>query len=161
MDSQDEERALRSARAQAAVVRTLTDAQRRGDSGIPSAGLREQSVEDEDPTRSAIVLGLTASFDVAAAADGVEGLRAALERPFDAIVTDLRMPRMDGITMVEKIHDAYGGAMVPVVFLTAETDPVRVAAGFSSGAASFMVKPLDLELLAAELRWLLGKANGG
>jgi DNA-binding response OmpR family regulator len=116
-------------------------------------------VEDDDETRRAIALGLAASYDVSTAEDGAEGLRAAFDRTFDAIVTDVRMPTMDGITMAEKVAARYG-AFIPVVFLTAETDPVRVAAGFSAGGASFLVKPLDLELLDAELRWLLGATTG-
>jgi CheY-like chemotaxis protein len=126
----------------------------------PSSGRpRVLVVEDDDETRKAIALGLAASYDVTTAGDGAEGLRAALGRPFDAIVTDVRMPTMDGITMAEKVVAGYG-AFVPVVFLTAETDPVRVAAGFSAGGASFLIKPLDLELLDAELRWLLGRTTG-
>ncbi len=197
MTAQDEDKALRSARAQAAVVRTLTEAGREGAAGVRDVALEEQAVEesarllaalenlskarargvrqsgnppsprppaprrrrvlvveDDDETRKAIAAGLAISYEVATAGDGAEGLRAALDRPFDAIVTDVRMPGMDGITMAAEIRNAYEG-FVPVVFLTAETDPVRVAAGFSAGGASFLVKPLDLELLDAELRWLL------
>jgi two-component system chemotaxis response regulator CheY len=116
-------------------------------------------VEDDDGTRSALALGLATSYEVTTARDGVEGLRATSGRTFDAIVTDVRMPEMDGITMVEKIRQAKKSAFVPVLFLTAETTPDRVAAGFSAGATSFMVKPLDLELLEAELRWLLGTTS--
>jgi DNA-binding response OmpR family regulator len=112
-------------------------------------------VEDDDDARAAIAQGLAPEYEVVLAADGIEGLNAASEAKFDAIVADVAMPQMDGITMVAEIRRRSAPAMVPVVFLTAETMPERVVDGFSAGATSYLVKPIDLAVLDRELRYTL------
>jgi CheY-like chemotaxis protein len=187
----DSDNALRAARAQAAVVRTLTTEMQREGSGQdlqaqaveesarlisvieglsqarssapapasppPAEGLaaarrRVLVVEDDDESRAAVVVGLTPAYDVTTARDGLEGLNAAMATRFDAIVTDIRMPGMDGVAMVDRIRAIYAPSFVPVVFLTAEKAPDRVMASFTAGATSYLVKPIDLGLLDEELR---------
>ena len=193
----DEQSALRAARAQAAIVRTLaTEMQREGQGGEEAEGLHAQAVEesarlvsaiedlartraatpaprgearpegssgagrwprvlvveDDDATRMAIARGLAPEYEVVAAADGLEGLKAASETTFDAIITDIGMPEMDGITMVNRIRGMRAPAVVPVVFLSAETAPERIVAGFSVEGASYLVKPVDSDRLEHELR---------
>jgi CheY-like chemotaxis protein len=114
-------------------------------------------VEDDDEVRRAITQGLGPEYEVVAVNNGVEGLRAALEQHFDAIVVDMWMPEMDGATMVKCIRNMPAHAAVPVIFLSAETAPEHVAAGFSAGATTYLLKPLDLELLDQELRSTLRK----
>jgi CheY-like chemotaxis protein len=203
----DEQSALRAARAQAAIVRTLaTEMQREGQGGEEAASLRAQAVEesarlvstleglakvrtatpipggepwpeesagarrwprvlvveDDDATRAAIARGLAPEYDVTAAGNGMEGLEVASETTFDAIITDIQMPEMDGVTMVERIRRMRAPAVVPVVFLTAETAPERVLAELSVEATSYLVKPVDLDLLDHELRSALaGRRVGG
>jgi two-component system chemotaxis response regulator CheY len=204
MTNTDSERALRTARAQAAVVRTLTsELKREGHETDGAEGLRAQAVEesarlssaleglsrarrairapldtrpkpclplerqrprvlvveDDDASRAVLVEALGVEFEVTEAVNGAQGLKAATERTFDALVTDVRMPEMDGITMAERIAGVRGSPLLPVIFLTAETAPERIAAGFSAGATSYMVKPVDLDLLEEELRWLLGVSS--
>jgi CheY-like chemotaxis protein len=118
--------------------------------------LRILVVEDDEQTRLALARGLASEYDVLAVGDGVQGLEAAAAAPFDAIVTDMWMPEMDGVTMVERIRRMKAPAAVPVVFLTGETAPERVAAGFSAGGTSYLIKPVDLDLLGLELRCVLG-----
>ncbi len=108
-------------------------------------------VEDDDATRIAIARGLAPEYDVVTAVNGQEGLEIASETTIDAIVADIAMPVMDGITMVDRIRRARGQT-VPVLFLTAETAPTRVVESFAAGATSYLVKPVDLELLDNELR---------
>jgi CheY-like chemotaxis protein len=116
-------------------------------------------VEDDDETRAAIARGLAPEYDVVVASNGLEGLKAASELFFDAIVSDIGMPEMDGITMVDRIRKMRAPAVVPVVFLTGEVAPERVAAGFSAGGTSYLVKPVDLDLLDQEIRWILGRSD--
>jgi DNA-binding response OmpR family regulator len=155
----DEHSALRTARAQAAIVRTLAAEMQRegcGDDAWP----RVLVVEDEEATRVAIVRGLAPEYEVIAASNGREGLKAASETSFDAIVTDIGMPEMDGITMVDRIRRMREPAVVPVIFLTAETTPERVVAGLSLEGTSYLVKPVDLDLLDQELRSALAGSVG-
>jgi CheY-like chemotaxis protein len=197
----DERTALRAARAQTAVMRTLaTEVRREGRAEEDREGLRTQAVEesarlvsaveglarvhrtasvrrddrgdeaastsprrwprvlvveDDDATRDGIVRGLAPEYEVVAASNGLEGLKAASEASFDAIVVDMWMPGMDGVTMVDGIRRLPGPPVLAVVFLTAETAPERVVAGFAVGATSYLVKPVDLDLLEQELRWAL------
>jgi CheY-like chemotaxis protein len=116
-------------------------------------------VEDDDSTRDAIVRGLAPEYEVVAAANGVEGLKAASELRFDAIVSDMWMPEMDGITMVDEIMRTQAPAVIPVIFLTAETAPERIADGFAAGATTYLVKPIDLGLLDQELRLALAGSS--
>jgi CheY-like chemotaxis protein len=112
-------------------------------------------VEDHDGTRRAIAQGLAPEYEIVTACNGLEGLKAATQGSFDAIVTDIWMPEMDGVTMVERIREALAPAQVPVIFLTGDAKPQNVAAGFSAGGTSYMVKPIDLDLLDREVRGLV------
>ncbi len=112
-------------------------------------------VEDDDAARLAIARGLAPDYAVVVASDGVEGLETASRLPFDAIVADIAMPGLDGISMVQRIRDGEKGPAIPVVFLTGETAPERIAAGFFAGGTSYLPKPVDLELLDEELRRVL------
>lgn len=107
-------------------------------------------VDDDAATRDAIVRWLAPEYEVTAAGDGSEGVERAEETMFDAIVTDVWMPKMDGIAMVTRIQEWIAPMFVPVLFLTGETAPERVAAGFSAGGTTYLVKPVDLELLDEE-----------
>ena len=112
-------------------------------------------VEDDDQSRSAIATGLGPLYDVVCATNGVEGLKAASSRDFDAVVTDLWMPEMDGISMVAQIRGMQPLAAIPVVLLTAETSPEPIVQGFAAGATAYVPKPVDLDLLHRELQWVL------
>ena len=108
-------------------------------------------VDDDAATGDAIVRWLALEYEVTPAGDGSEGVERAQETMFDAIVTDVWMPKMDGIAMVAQIRERLAPVLVPVLFLTGETAPEHVAAGFSAGATTYLVKPVDLELLEEEL----------
>jgi CheY-like chemotaxis protein len=118
-------------------------------------GPRVLVVEDHDGTRRAIAQGLAPEYEIVTACNGLEGVKAATQGSFDAIVTDIWMPKMDGVTMVERIREALAPAQVPVIFLTGDATPQNVAAGFSAGGTSYLVKPIDLDLLDRELRRLV------
>ena len=85
-----------------------------------------------------------------AAGDGSEGVERSEETMFDAIVTDVWMPKWTA-SRGTRILETLAPVLVPVKFLTGETAPEHVAAGFSAGATTYLVKPVDLELLEEEL----------
>jgi CheY-like chemotaxis protein len=93
-------------------------------------------------------------FEVVTAHDGEEGLRAALARKPDLIVTDVMMPHMDGWTLVKTLRARPEFAFVPVVFLTALGGDEDRIKGFRLGADDYVPKPfrfeeLDLRVAAA------------
>ncbi|MGY2572242.1 response regulator transcription factor [Vibrio sp. C8] len=85
--------------------------------------------------------------------NGELGLKLALETPFDAIILDLMLPRMDGLTVCEKLREA--GNTTPVLMLTALDSREDMLSGFKYGADDYLTKPFDLEILEARLRALI------
>ncbi|MCR5774495.1 MAG: response regulator [Lachnospiraceae bacterium] len=102
-------------------------------------------VDDEKITRS----GLTASIDwdqlgidtVLEASDGAEGLRIAFAEKPDIILTDMRMPRMDGVAMAEKLHESLPDSAI--IFMSGYSDKEYLKAAIHLKAVSYVEKPLD------------------
>lgn len=96
-------------------------------------------------------------FAVDVAADGAEGLSKALDTPYDAIVLDVMLPRLDGWEVLSRLR---ARTRVPVLMLTArDTVPDRVR-GLNAGADDYLTKPFDTEELLARLRALIRRAAG-
>src|ERR1700712_1423879 len=75
-------------------------------------------VEDEPDSRDILAQFLGAQYDVVVACDGMEGVEQALKYPPDLIITDVSMPRLGGLAMVQHLRTRVG-VRVPVFFLTA------------------------------------------
>ena len=101
-------------------------------------------------------------FDVRLAYDGAEALELCRRERFDAVVTDVMMPRMDGYTLVRTLRSE--GCVAPVLFLTARSATEDVVRGFESGGNDFLRKPFAIDELIVRVRALLGRvadAAGG
>jgi len=91
------------------------------------------------------------------AIDGQDALEKARSGPPpDVIVTDVMMPRMDGIALARQLKTEPRLAQVPVVMLTAKTGPRDVIAGINAGARFYVTKPFKTEELIAKVRKALG-----
>lgn len=86
------------------------------------------------------------------AADGVNGLRMALDGSYDVIVLDLGLPKLDGLELCRALRDAHRDT--PVLMLTARDTLDDKLAGFARGADDYMVKPFAIKELEARLRVL-------
>ncbi len=110
-------------------------------------------VEDEAALRDGIVDLLSADgHDVTAASDGMAGLEAGLRDPFDVVLLDLMMPRLDGMEVCRRLRAARPGT--PILMLTArgsEDDKVR---GLMEGADDYVTKPFSARELLARVRVL-------
>lgn len=116
-------------------------------------------VEDDEPTRRLLAITLRRNYDVLVAADGQEGLEIATTPPFpELIVTDVMMPRLDGVSMVREIKKHDPSRRVPVIFLTAKGGAADVAAGISAGARHYLVKPVKLGALEEMVKTILKRA---
>lgn len=125
-------------------------------SATPSGKKRILVVEDERTAGRMLARLLSDDYDVELAVDGVEGLQRALELPGpDLIITDVTMPGLDGVTMIERIR-ALSPRKVPVIFLTACGAPQDVARGIRAGARSYMIKPVDIDQLELRIKRALG-----
>ncbi len=89
-------------------------------------------------------------YDVEVAGDGVEGLEKARARPFDLVITDLNMPRLGGLELIQAIRRE---ALNPdVVMLSADSQISRAVEAMRLGAINYLVKPVDVDQLVHEVR---------
>jgi len=91
-------------------------------------------------------------FEVVTATNGAEGLRAVSKHRPDLVVSDLRMPEMDGEPLLTTLRTDALCADLPVIFLTASADRAERDAKLKLGASDYLVKPLDLQELLAAVR---------
>ena len=121
--------------------------------------MRVLVVEDEADLRDALVSALRESgYAVDAAADGEDGLFKAKSAPYDAVVLDWMMPKLDGLSVLRSLRAA--GRSTSVLVLTArDALPDRVR-GLDAGADDYLVKPFGLAELLARLRALIRRSAG-
>lgn len=110
-------------------------------------------VEDERKVISFIKKGLQSEgYTVDTASDGEEGLFMAQEGDYDTIVLDLRLPKMDGITVCKKIREE--GRKVPIIMLTAKDTVEDRVKGLDAGADDYLTKPFSFSELLARIKAL-------
>ena len=95
--------------------------------------------------------------EVVACRDGQEAWERAQSGPRpDVVVTDLMMPRMDGLSLAKQLKSVPTLANVPVVMLTARTGPRDVIAGINAGARFYVTKPFKTDELIKKVKKALG-----
>lgn len=116
--------------------------------------MRVLVVEDEVKIARAIKRGLEQErFAVDVCHDGDEGLRYALDEPYDVIVLDRMLPGLDGVEVCRQLRAA--GKEMPILFLTAKDKVSDRVDGLNAGADDYLVKPFAFEELLARVRTLL------
>jgi two-component system chemotaxis response regulator CheY len=116
------------------------------------------TVDDSSSLRMAVRIALTgAGYTVTEANDGMEGLTKAGAQRFDMIITDLNMPRMDGLTMIREIRKSGKQTGVPIIFLTTESDDGIKGQAKAAGATGWLVKPFNADQLVKIARKVLGR----
>lgn len=113
-------------------------------------------VEDDDVIREATTVSLTRlGFEVTAVADGASALARFRTAPPDAVVTDVMLPELDGVSLTRSIREQ---STVPVLMISARGDDIDVIAGLEAGADDYVTKPFRSNVLAARLRALMRRA---
>jgi two-component system response regulator HydG len=108
--------------------------------------LRVLVVDDEPAARSGLQKLLAGEgYEVDVAEDGVSALAVAAEHPPDVVVTDLKMPNMDGIELMKKLHES--DATVPIIVATALGDVNNAVHAMRAGADDYLTKPIDFDAL--------------
>lgn len=116
------------------------------------------AVDDSPSMRQMLRLTLRAAgYEVVEATDGDEALEYARQHGVDLVLTDVNMPRMDGITLVAHLRTLPAYQLTPLLLLTTESSPERKLRGKQAGATGWMVKPFKPEQLLATLEQLLVK----
>lgn len=116
-------------------------------------------VEDDKDLNRQIVTALeNAGYAVDKAFDGEEGLYLGETEPYDAVILDLGLPKVDGVAVLQGWRRA--GKTMPVLILTARDRWSDKVAGFDAGADDYVTKPFHVEELLARVRALLRRAAG-
>jgi two-component system, chemotaxis family, chemotaxis protein CheY len=114
------------------------------------------TVDDSASVRQMVGFTLRgAGYEVIEATDGQDAL-ARLKGPIAAVVTDLNMPRMDGIELIKNVRAKADYRFVPVIMLTTESQDAKKQAGRAAGATGWIVKPFSSEQLLAVLKKVVG-----
>jgi len=108
-------------------------------------------VEDNDDMRAFIASSLESNYRVATARDGFEGLEQAKRLLPSLIVSDVMMPRLDGMNMLRQLREIEATKDLPVVFVTARTGTEAVVQGLKLGAVDYVTKPFKLTELEARI----------
>jgi two-component system OmpR family response regulator len=121
--------------------------------------LRVLVVEDEAALSDQLATALArAGYAVDCAADGARADFLGQTERYDAVVLDLGLPGMDGLTVLRRWRDA--GVVVPVLILTARGSWYEKVQGIDGGADDYMAKPFRIEEVLARLRALIRRAGG-
>lgn len=109
---------------------------------------RVLAVDDSKTMRNMVTLTLErAGFEVTEAEDGEDALSKLRATQFDLVITDINMPRVDGITLVRTVRAEDTNRGVPILLLTTEHVDWRKSEGKSAGATGWIVKPFEPDRL--------------
>ena len=127
-----------------------------------SKGARVLVVEDDPGTQSLLRKQLESSgFHVTVAKNGLEGLMKLEQGAPDVIVCDMNMPELDGIGFVRAIKSMNETRKIPVIFLTASSDPRHMVDGINVGARFYLTKPFDMNELIGKINRVLAPNGSG
>lgn len=114
-------------------------------------------VDDDRNILTTVAIGLQAEgFATRVYSDGEAALKALLENPPDLAVCDIKMPRMDGLELLQKLRVK---SALPVIFLTSKDEEPDEALGLAMGADDYIAKPFSQRLLVARIRAILRRTE--
>lgn len=97
------------------------------------------------------------NFQVTVCHDGISGYELAAKTPYDAIISDVMLPGIDGFSIVKKLRDR--NVVTPVIMLTARVELQDKLQGFEAGAEDYLTKPFEIEELDARIKVLLRRSG--
>lgn len=112
-------------------------------------------VEDNSDLRKQIKIIFETEYKVIEAEDGLDGLRKCREKFPDLVITDVMMPKMDGIEMCHQIKQDEAISHIPILILTAKDTAETQIEGYKTGADSYLPKPFDIDVLKANIESLI------
>jgi len=112
-------------------------------------------VEDNEDMRSFLSINLSSTYRVKTAEDGLQGLAMAKRIQPDLILSDIMMPKMDGIAMLDQLKHDQETSHIPVILLSAKSALESQITGLKYGADYYISKPFDNELLLAAMANIL------
>ncbi len=114
------------------------------------------AVDDSRSMRRMVSFALrSGGFDVLEAEDGQQAYEIAQREAVELVLTDVNMPRMDGITLIEKLRKLPAYRFTPILTLTTESSDEKKQRGKLAGATGWIVKPFDPNQLVSVINRLL------
>ena len=117
------------------------------------------AIDDSRTMRSLVTATLhSGGYDVVTAEDGNDGVAKFDEKAFDAVITDINMPGLDGFGVIEAIRGGSFNRKVPILVLSTESSDEFKARARGLGATGWIVKPFDDAALLNVVGLVVGKA---
>ncbi len=118
-------------------------------------------IVDDSPSILAVLKDLIEDlgFDVTSSCNGQEAYTCVAANKFNMIITDLKMPVMDGIEFVKKAKTLSNCKFVPIVMLSSEDDEGKIVEARRAGVSTFMKKPIKEPQFIAMIKIVLGSAS--
>jgi two-component system response regulator PhoP len=122
--------------------------------------MRVLIIEDEARLAENVARSLreSAAYAVDVALDGEEGAFMAESNPYDLVILDLMLPKLDGLSVLQRMRS--GGSAIPVLVLTARDEKESIVALLNAGADDYVAKPFDLGELLARAKALIRRGKG-
>lgn len=115
------------------------------------------AVDDSASMRQMVTFTLKgAGYEVIEACDGQEALQMAKAKKVDLVLTDVNMPKMDGLTLIRELRAIPQYKFTPILTLTTESTAEKKTEGKTAGATGWIVKPFNPEQLLAVIQKVLG-----
>ena len=115
-------------------------------------------VDDEQPIQTLLSFPLQRDgYEVVQASDGREALTRFSEQPFDLVVLDVMMPRMDGLEVCKRLRA--NGETVPIIMLTAKSEEIDKVLGLELGADDYITKPFSMREFRSRVKAALRRAG--
>lgn len=112
--------------------------------------------DDSVSMRQMLKFTLTqAHYQVAEADNGLAALAQAKQQPFDLVITDVNMPKLDGLSLVRELRTLPEYKFKPILLLTTESNPQKKQEAKEAGATGWILKPFDPDKLLAAVRKVL------
>ena len=112
-------------------------------------------VEDDDEVRKYLCEQFSTDYHIHEATNGKQALQLIFEKKPDAIISDVTMPQMDGITLCRKLKKNIQLAHIPVILLTARADEEATLQGLGIGADAYITKPFNIKILRQKISNLI------
>ena len=110
-------------------------------------------IDDDKNILASLSLALKSEkFDVETYTDGISGLEALEKDNFDIAILDIKMPRLDGLEVLQKLRNS---SDIPVIFLTSKDDEIDQLLGLKMGADDYITKPFSQKLLIERVKVIL------
>ena len=114
-------------------------------------------VEDNDDITEYVKMSLNDKYTVITASDGEQGITSAFDKTPEIVISDIMMPKKDGIELCSTLKNDLRTSHIPIILLTAKDSLEDKTRGYESGADSYITKPFNASLLKSRIENLLEK----